>query len=199
MYVILDNETVDFEGPAPASPRACFDLLNGHLGERGRCLLRFEADGEDILGQAQPRFPETAREVRACSTSQASLLAQFARNQLKPLQSLAALTPQLQDEFLTQPWSLMRQKLPAFSAAIQPALELLGPLAQYRESSGQATVASLQTAFQQGLEAMAESAEAESPAEISEALADAIAPSLQLLQALLDQQILPALEAEADV
>ncbi|MGF1449165.1 MAG: hypothetical protein ACFB20_07075 [Opitutales bacterium] len=199
MYVILDNESVDFDGPPPPNPRACFDLLNTHLAANGRCLLHFEADGTDILAQTQPRFPESAQEVRAQSTSQAYLVGQLAQGQLGNLRQLIDCAARLPGEFLAQPWSLTQTKLPAFSAALEPILQLLAPLqaaaATLDKSAEAEQVTRLETTFSEGFQALANAAQFQSPAEVSEALADTLNPALKSLYTLLADGLLPALEA----
>ncbi len=201
VYVILDNESVDFDGPPPADPRACFDLLNAHLAANGRCLLHFKTDGTDILAQNQPQFPKSAEKVQAQSTSQAYLVGQLVSGQLGNLKQLIECTRGLPDEFLTQPWSLTQSKLPAFSAALEPILQLLAPLQSATASlpngaQSARRIAQLEATFSDGFEALANAAQFQSPAEVAEALAATLAPAMDTLQALLVDEVLPALAAE---
>ncbi len=43
--VILDGETVNFEGPPPSSSREVWTLVEGHLGESGLLIERYLVDG----------------------------------------------------------------------------------------------------------------------------------------------------------
>lgn len=173
--VTVDGEAVQFEGPVPATPRACLELMASALEANQRVLTGFVIDGRTV--EEAPEALENAswRTIAATSEDASVQRQEETREVASRLQAEADRAHQLGARCLFTPWSDCIEAVGNHVAATGALFDLLVPANSGEASSFSQVLHKLQAVLLELVEAV----ERVDIALVSDCLAEALPGALR--------------------
>lgn len=198
--IYLDGEPVDFQGSEPASLDLALELIEQHLADAERTIDSLVLDGQrtevEVARQVEGDWSRLEIKSERISVKLISVM----RSSIDEGKKLLDTIDTLSRKALSQPWRLTQTEVLAIFDVIGPVIERCGLLVNFGQIYQKPWQARCQESFEQcgrALEQLVVSVEGKDCAQLSEACALRLAPSLEELIKVIDSQALPEMESGA--
>lgn len=199
--VILDGETVNFEGPPPSSSREVWTLVEGHLGQSGLLIERYLVDGTPWTPDADDCH-EAYETIEVFSMTLEQHIANIVETLLNDKMRLLERWMTGASRSLSQPWAHFQNEGIEILNETQPLVECIGLIAEYskqKQLSWSESISQSGEKLNTSLSPLMDSIEMADCILFSDTAATGVSPALvEIYQILSDRVILSLTEEGAN-
>jgi len=176
--ILLDGESVQFDGPIPPSLQELLGLIEHSLAAAGRVLARVAVDGRAVESTISDAEFAAARRIEVASLSMADAVARIAAGCGRRAAAVRTAAAQACQDVLREPWSEVAPKLVALGGGLGELLRELDSLRAVPPHAAQAQ------SFSAGLERWLDAVAARDAAAVCLSLESELLPRLEEIAAL---------------
>lgn len=196
--VLLDGETVNFEGPPPSSPRKVWELIEGHLGQTGLLIEQFLIDGAPWTPEAGDH-KEAYEIIEVFSVTLEQNVANIVKALLSDKTRLLERWKTGASRSLSKPWAQFQHDGLEILNETQPIVQCIGLITEFSKQNQLSWSESIKQSgerLNKSLIPLMDSIETADCITYSDTVATGVYPAIVEVYEVLSSQVVPSLTAK---